>query len=191
MSNKWLLPIALFTLLLILSCDKKSTSPENTAPTATYIVNPDNGSTDTVFTFDASSSVDEEDDAEELLVRWDWENDGTWDTEYRTLKTISKQFSEPRTYITILEVLDTEELTDIFSDTINVAIATAAPTAIFSVTPESGTSATVFTFDASSSADEEDNAQNLQVRWDWENDGTWDTQYTIDKTATHSYIVIT
>ena len=39
-----------------------------------------------------------EDSVGALQVRWDWENDGTWDTDYRTLKTITKVFTDPRTY---------------------------------------------------------------------------------------------
>ncbi|KUK93182.1 MAG: PKD domain containing protein, partial [Marinimicrobia bacterium 46_43] len=28
---------------------------------------------------------------------------------------------------------------------------------------------------------------NLEYRWDWEDDGTWDTPYDTSKTETHSY----
>ena len=49
------------------------------------------------------------------------------------------------------------------------------PTASFTVTPTVGNSSTVFAFDASSCKDPEDATSNLQVRWDWTSDGTYDT----------------
>ncbi|MCD4736831.1 MAG: PKD domain-containing protein, partial [Bacteroidales bacterium] len=62
-----------------------------------------------------------------------------------------------------------------------------APTAVFNVSPVSGTTATTFNFDASGSYDPEDPPSVLQVRWDWENDENWDTPYSTTKTATHQY----
>ena len=64
----------------------------NTAPIASITINPLYGSTETVFTFDASNSSDHEDSASDLLVRWDWDNDGSWDTEYSNLKTLTHQY---------------------------------------------------------------------------------------------------
>ena len=61
------------------------------------------------------------------------------------------------------------------------------PTASFTVTPTVGNSSTVFAFDASSCTDPEDAASNLQVRWDWTSDGTYDTAWATSKTATHSF----
>ena len=61
------------------------------------------------------------------------------------------------------------------------------PDAYFTVTPESGTTETEFSFDASNSSDFEDPVSSLQVRWDWENDGNWETNYSTTKTATHQY----
>lgn len=62
------------------------------------------------------------------------------------------------------------------------------PTASFTVTPNSGDTATLFIFDASACSDKQDTASALQVRWDWENDGTWDTDYSATKTITHQYV---
>jgi parallel beta-helix repeat protein len=64
------------------------------------------------------------------------------------------------------------------------------PIASFVITPLSGTTSTTFTVDASSSLDVEDKVSSLQVRWDWENDGVWDTTYTATKTATHTYSAV-
>lgn len=60
------------------------------------------------------------------------------------------------------------------------------PEAYFTITPSSGTTSTTFEFDASESKDVEDGF-NLQYRWDWENDGTWDKNYSSQKTQNHQF----
>jgi len=160
---------------------------ENTAPTASFTVDPESGTTATIFNFDASSSSDEEDASTDLEVRWDFENDGTWDSEFRSIKTITNQFEIPSVYTVILEVRDTEGLTNIITKSVTVEEQNTAPTASFTVDPESGTTATIFSFDGSSSSDAEDAVSDLQVRWDFEDDGTWDTDYSTIKSTTHQY----
>jgi Leucine-rich repeat (LRR) protein len=186
MFNKWLLIFALTAVVFNVSCKKNPTVSINTAPTASFTIDPTSGTTATTFNFDATGSTDNEDETSILQVRWDWENDGTWDTDYRTLKTITQKFAEPGTYTIVLEVKDTGELVNTITKTITVS--TAVPTALFTVDPTSGTTDTTFNFDASGSTDNEDETSVLQVRWDWENDGTYDTNYATTKTATHQYI---
>ncbi len=61
------------------------------------------------------------------------------------------------------------------------------PIASFSVSPTSGTVETLFSVDASGSYDVEDAADMLEVRWDFESDGIWDTVFSTDKTADNQY----
>jgi len=61
------------------------------------------------------------------------------------------------------------------------------PLASFTVTPPTGGTSTLFDFDASACSDAEDPPSALQVRWDWENDGRNDTQWSYTKTAQHQY----
>jgi hypothetical protein len=61
------------------------------------------------------------------------------------------------------------------------------PAPCFTIYPSQGDIATTFQCDASCSSDAQDLVSALQVQWDWENDGTWDTPYTTTKTATHKY----
>jgi PKD repeat protein len=84
----------------------------NTAPNAAFTVNPTGGDTHTVFQFNASGSSDAEDVPSALEVRWDWENDGTWDTGWRTAKTASHTYSSSGAYTVRLRVRDTGGLTD-------------------------------------------------------------------------------
>lgn len=44
-----------------------------------------------------------------------------------------------------------------------------------------------YVLDASESCDEEDLPKDLQVRWDWYSDGTWDTDWSSDKTAEFTF----
>jgi formylglycine-generating enzyme required for sulfatase activity len=62
-----------------------------------------------------------------------------------------------------------------------------APMGCFSVTPASSTTETDFQVDASCSTDQQDAVTALEVRWDWESDGTWDTGFSATKTASHRY----
>ena len=61
------------------------------------------------------------------------------------------------------------------------------PVAKFTVTPSEGPVGQLFHFDASDSYDIEDPLMLLRTRWDWENDGTWDLEWRLNKTADHSY----
>lgn len=75
------------------------------------------------------------------------------------------------------------------SGIIYVTITNEIPVALFTVLPTSGDTSTVFQVDASTSSDTEDDGTVLEVRWDWEADGTWDTGYRTVKTAEHQYAV--
>ena len=157
-------------------------------PVADFTITPETGTTMTIFTFDAGSSSDVEDPIEVLLVRWDWENDGVWDTDYRAVKTDTRQYTEKGIKTIKLEVMDTGGLTDSLTKQITVDLY-QLPTASFTVSPLSGTTGTDFSFDASGCSDNQDAPSQLEVRWDWENDGIWDTDFSTRKTATHQYSI--
>jgi len=60
------------------------------------------------------------------------------------------------------------------------------PYANFSYTPATGDPATVFTF-TSTSFDGQDPTDMLQVRWDWETDGVWDTPWSHNAPEAHQF----
>jgi hypothetical protein len=62
-----------------------------------------------------------------------------------------------------------------------------APFARFAHDPLAGTPATTFHFDASGSWDGQDAAADLEVRWDFDGDGVFDTPYSKTKAADHVY----
>ncbi len=177
--------------LFTVGCDKKtpieSKTSSNTSPIASFSVTPDSGTTETVFTFDASMCYDKEDPVAALQIRWDWENDNNWDTNFSLVKTAQKQFTVVGKVSVNIEVKDNGGLSDTYSQQVTVSKIETAPTASFTVTPANGNATTDFQFDASGSSDAQDPVSTLQVRWDWENDGYWDTGYSTTKTATHCY----
>lgn len=187
MFNKWFIILAITTLLINISCKKNTTSSENTAPTASFTTNPTLGTIATIFNFDASGCTDDEDPTSDLQVRWDWENDGTYDTDFSISKTTIHQYSTIGTYTIVLEVMDSGGLTQ--TTTKSISLSNTSPSASFTVDPTLGTTITTFTFDANNSSDIEDASTELQVRWDWDNDGTYDTDFSTTKTATHQYTI--
>ena len=84
----------------------------NSAPTAYFTVSPSSGGTSTTFNFDASGSSDNEDPTSSLQVRWDWENDGSWDTNYSTTKTDAHQYATDGIKTIRLEIMDSGGLTN-------------------------------------------------------------------------------
>lgn len=78
--------LILLSTFIILVFSFSGCKKDNTAPTATFIISPSIGNLSTIFSFDASACTDEQDDASTLEVRWDWNGDGTWDTDYSTEK---------------------------------------------------------------------------------------------------------
>lgn len=160
----------------------------NTPPTASFTVSPTSGTTQTTFNFDASASFDNEDPTSQLQVRWDFDGDGSWDTGWDYIKVTNRQYENQGIYYARVEVKDTEDLSDLFTQQIEVTSqVNTPPVAVFSVDPTSGTTSTIFEFDASASYDNEDPTSQLQVRWDWESDGNWDTGWNTDKSENHQY----
>jgi hypothetical protein len=95
----------------------------NTPPTAAFSVSVTSGDRCTVFDFNASSSTDVEDPVHALEVRWDWENDGTYDTDWTTTKTAEHRYLTAATHTVRLQVRDTGSLTDETTDTLTVTSA--------------------------------------------------------------------
>ncbi|HUT02753.1 MAG TPA: PKD domain-containing protein [bacterium] len=158
---------------------------DNTPPVAEFTISPEAGDSSTTFAFDASDSWDAEDEADSLMSRWDFDSDGSWDTELSFDKVAYHSFGSSGEKQVTLLVMDTDGATG--SKTSALVVSNARPTAAFVVAPETGTVGTVFSFDASGSSDYEDATEELEVRWDFESDGTFDTDFTREKTAHHQY----
>ncbi len=184
--------VTLLILFNLFSCSGNSSSnsleEENSRPTAVFSVTPVNAIMTTPLFFDASTSYDTEDSLSVLEVRWDWENDNIWDTDYSLEKIEIHQYDFEGQRVVCLEVKDSGGLVDKTTKVVRVGPFNTPPIAVFSVSPSSGSTSTTFEFDASGSYDNEDTQGFLLlVRWDFENDGIWDIPYTPTKTVQHQY----
>jgi hypothetical protein len=83
----------------------------NNPPTATFTFSPDNVNHCTPISFDASGSSDIEDDVKDLQVRWDWNNDGTFDTIWTYHKVSGHVFQYGGLHTVRMEVKDSGGLT--------------------------------------------------------------------------------
>jgi PKD repeat protein len=97
---------------LLAGCGKDEQNTNNHLPVARFTLDITRGDVNTTFNFDASSVTDEEDPASSLEVRWDWENDGIFDTEFSTTKIATHRYTTPGLYFPLLQVRDTKAMTD-------------------------------------------------------------------------------
>ncbi|HKZ49204.1 MAG TPA: kelch repeat-containing protein [Thermoplasmata archaeon] len=154
-------------------------------PTAAFLLSPTSGSLLTNFSVDASPSSDLEDPPSALEVRWDWEDDGAWDSAWSTTRTAAHRYAALGSYVVRLEVRDTFGSSATATEALWVN--NTAPIAAFLVAPIVGGLTTAFTVDASPSSDLEDPVSAIEVRWDWEDDGAWDTAWSTTPVAQHLY----
>ncbi len=102
--------VGLILLILFAGCDDSGTGLKNTAPIADFSIIPNFGNIATQFSFDASSSHDAEDEVANLKVRWDFDNDGNFETDWTTEKTAVYKYDAEGAYKVKLEVEDSGEL---------------------------------------------------------------------------------
>lgn len=179
-----LILVALF--LGILSCEKKE---EDNPPVASFTASPESGPFTTLFNFDGTASRDDEDPAEDLRVRWDWNGDGDFDTQYSSNKIVTHRYDEVGDFDVMMEVINSKGWTDQDVMTITVYADSTSPTAFFMVDPDTASVNTIFAFDASNSYDPNTPLSELKFRWDWQGDGIWDTPFFCDTNVYHKYVI--
>lgn len=177
-------------ILLHNSCTKSSTTVK--PPTVVFTVSPNNGTTETTFVFDASESTDGLGNKSDIIIRWDFENDGNWDTEWQSSKTQLYQYSSDGYYTVGMQLQDSYSYVGWTSRSLVVGEGgggggPGAPTATFTVTPSEGYIGSDFLFDASEVSDAESPLEDLQVRWDFDGNSTWDADWSNTKTIIHQY----
>jgi parallel beta-helix repeat protein len=79
----------------------------NNKPFASFIITSKVVNVNQPITVDASGSSDIEDDTSGLLVRWDWECNGTW-TSWSIAKTAQHNYSTIGSYTIKMEIMDTD-----------------------------------------------------------------------------------
>jgi PKD repeat protein len=149
------------------------------------------------FAFNAWPSLDDTTLRGSLEVRWDLDGDGSWDDpSFSYNKYVTHTFSTPGVHTVTLQVRDEVLLTDtlslpVFAYTTTMTLRSAGvaeasvPTASLVISPTFHIAGDTFTFDGTGST----GGGALLARWDWENDGLFDTGFGAVLTATHTYIV--
>jgi PKD repeat protein len=157
----------------------------NTMPVADFFMQPDNRTgfqkndsvtVGTRMAFNANQSSDEETPPEKLMVRWDFESDGTPDTYFSTVKSTTHTYDKAGDYLVTLEVLDKSGGVSRATKELKV-VKNTEPIAYQIAKVKSGTPATIFEFDTSKSYDSQYARQTLAYRFDWNSDGIYDTVY--------------
>jgi len=123
----YLLFLLSVVIVLFISCKDNPVNPESDrSPAASFTVTPNSADIATVFNFDASACSDKQDAVSVLKVRWDWENDGTWDTDYSVIKTATHRFATEGTITIKLQVMDSGGLTKTCTRKITVTASSGA-----------------------------------------------------------------
>lgn len=153
-------------------------------PWACLDVSPSIGNASTTFAADATCSTDRSTATADLEARWDPDGDGTWDTGWSTDKTRDLSFDDPGRYDVTVQVRDEDGRTNTTSEAV---IVDTPPQACLDASPRHGDLTTTFAFDASCSFDHWTATSDLEVRWDLDDGGSWDTTWSTDKTVRRSF----
>lgn len=121
------------------------------------------------------------------LVRWDWEGDGIFDTQYSSDFTARHRFNEPGNYLLTLEVIDLTENTLLTNMSIDILQGFSEPQPAFIISPETGNTRTFFLFDASMTKDAEEENELLTFSWDFDNDHRFEIVNTGNPYAEYKY----
>ena len=162
-----------------------STSNPNLVPKFTWT--PQTPSTADTVQFNGSTSYDPENPGNVFTYRWNFTKDTEFDTEYSTNPIVGYQFKTEGENEIILEIKDQWGLINQTKVKLWIAHANLKPTAGFFVGYEYGNRNTNFYFDADATKDGEDYIDQLKIRWDFESDGIWDTEFAKEKTIYHKY----
>jgi formylglycine-generating enzyme required for sulfatase activity len=178
------LPSAPATVLLDVVADRP--------PTARFVAN----ATGLAVAFDAADSRDAEDSTSDLRVRWDFDGDQAWDTDWSTAKTANHTYSQAGTYVVCCQVQDTTGLADTQTRVLCLVAATTNSMPV----PDLRLCVNDYTasLDATGSTDAEDSASRtpLEFRWAWSpagDFGAWRTaatgEHTYSRAGAHEVLL--
>ena len=163
-----------------------TTDGEHCRPVAVAAATPKKVDVGETVTLNGSSSHDEDDPPDTLYYRWDFDSDGTWDTSWSTDPT--QETSYDATGAVVVEVKDNANDANAYFDadqcTVYVGV-NSTPNALFDPNKEKYYLNEEVRVDASDSFD--DDGDELQFRWDWDNDGEYDTGWSSATGASTTY----
>ncbi len=158
---------------------------DSTPPQLILTTSPDSGFTnETEFQFDPTASTDTWTDFQDLKIRFDWQNNGVYDTPWSSLQIFSHLFDTGGGYKTVKV-----QLTDAAGwqvDKTQTVFINSRPVANFTAT-RNADNHKLYHFDASACSDAEDGS-NLKYRWDFNNDDSWEIDFDLDKQVDFEYL---
>lgn len=137
-----------------------------------------------LISFDASNSYDP--DGHITGYRWDWTNDGTWDTAWLSSPRVNYSYSSSGTYTAKLQVKDNNGLTDTDTTTVTISSANHPPLKPYRPNgPTVGNTWATYTYTAYTTDPDGD---KVRYCFDW-GDGstTWTPFYNSGETASASH----
>jgi formylglycine-generating enzyme required for sulfatase activity len=156
---------------------------DTTPPHIAANVSPESGVTnETDFTFDVSGCSDNLTPFNQLLLRYDFNNDGNYETGWEF--AVQKAYTYPTGGDKTIKI----ELKDgagwMVSQALQVSVNTR-PVAVFTAAADPPFSL-FWHFDATASYDAED-GENIEYRWDFDGDSGWDTGWLVQDTISYTF----
>ncbi|MCB1217489.1 PKD domain-containing protein [bacterium] len=158
----------------------------NIAPTAAISADTLSGNLPLTINFDASASSDV--DGTIVSYEWDFDGDGSWDLDTGTTATTSFEYTTSGNFDPAVRVTDDDGASDVASLSENgggTITINAAPTAVITGSPLSGTLPLTVDFDASASSDSDGTI--VKYEWDFDGDGSWDLDTGTTATTSFEY----
>jgi PKD repeat protein len=153
-------------------------------PHACVRATPTAGGTSTSFNFNAGCSTDNLFSVRDLQFQWDFDNNGVWDGPWSMAPSLNGQFTSVGQRIVKVRMQDPALL---ISQTSVSVLVDNPPHACFDIDRTSVAPGTAVNFDAACSWDDVMPSATLKVRWDFEDDGSWDTAWTTSKAVSRQY----
>ena len=155
-------------------------------PVADLVADPAQGPAPLQVRFDATGSHDPGYPEVTLEARFDFDGDGRFDTEFSTDLVAEHRYDQAGTFAAKVEIRGGDGRIGAGTFTVQVGPNTP-PTAALAVSPQAGFAPLAVVLDASGSSDPDQEAVTLEVRFDFESDGTFDTEFSTTKQVAHHY----
>ena len=151
---------------------------KNTAPTSFFTIEPEKGSPEQDFRFNANESFDDQYRSNRLEYRWDFDGDGVYDTDWSRTASVHHTYGYggQGVHRVTLQVKDPENQRDEYTRELEV-LENTVPVAVIDISPKVGTFNTMFRFSGEKSFDDETEFSSLKFRWDTDYNGPDDIIY--------------
>ncbi len=158
-------------------------TPQPNDPPVADAGGPYSGAVNSPISMSGSGSTDS--DGTITGYRWDWTNDGTYDTSWTSSSSTSHTYASAGSFTVTLQVRDDDNVTDTDTATVTVTPQPNDPPVADAGGPYSGAVNSPISMSGSGSTDSDGTITGY--RWDWTNDGTYDTSWTSSSSTSHTY----